>query len=172
MTYTAEHFRTAFRGHPAAVAIITAATPAGPVGLTASSVTSVSVAPPTLSFSVMKVEGSAQRILTAPSIAVNLLGPNHLRHAEAFARSGADRFTASEGWDELPTGEPFLPDAPAVFRARIIDTLAAGASRLVLAEVAAVELGSDQGRLVYHERTFHIFPSEVVQAGHLSVASQ
>ena len=41
-----EAFKDAFRAHPAGVAIITAKGSSGPVGLTASSVSSVSAEPP------------------------------------------------------------------------------------------------------------------------------
>ena len=157
MADTADRFRHAFRGHPAAVAIITATTPAGPVGLTASSVASVSAAPPALSFSVMKSDGSAGGLLEASSVAVNLLGPEHVALAEAFARSGDDRFKVAQEWGELASGEPSLLTAPAVLRARVTGTLASGSSRLVLAEVLAVDLGEERGRLLYQGRVFHPF---------------
>ena len=48
---TPESFKTAFRNHPAGVAVITANSPDGPVALTATSVVSVSAEPPVLIFS-------------------------------------------------------------------------------------------------------------------------
>jgi nucleoside-diphosphate-sugar epimerase len=103
---TAQSFKNAFREHPAGVAVITAITPEGPVGLTASSVASVAVDPPALSFSVTRATGSAGALLSADTYVVHLLGTQHIDVAEAFARSGAPRFTPEQGFTTLPTGEP------------------------------------------------------------------
>nr|WP_243752054.1 flavin reductase family protein [Leucobacter weissii] len=155
-------FKGAFRAHPAGVAIITADTPEGPVGLTASSVASVSVEPPALSFSVTKSGGSAGGVLRAPSFLVHLLGASQAPIAEAFATSGADRFTPEQGWSFLPSGEPHLVSAPVALRARPIEIVSVGPSRLVLAEVLSVHPGPEEDRLLYQNRRFHVLP--LVQA--------
>src|SRR5690606_6362781 len=72
-TTLAESFNTAFREHPAGIALITATTPAGPVGLTASSVASLGIDPVALSFSVTRTTGSAGGLLAAESYLVHLL---------------------------------------------------------------------------------------------------
>ncbi|GGM21520.1 flavin reductase family protein [Dactylosporangium sucinum] len=152
-TELAELFRTAFRGYPTGVAIITAHGPDGPVGLTASSVASVSVAPPALSFSVMD-SPSALVIAAASSVVVNLLGAAHAGLASDFARNGAPRFTAGQGWITLPTGEPGLAGAPAALRCVPLHRVAVGASTLVVAQVTDVVPGPDGPALIHHERRF------------------
>ena len=151
-------FTGAFRAHPAGVALITAATDAGPVGLTASSVSSVSIDPPTLSFSVTKSGGSAGGVLQADSFVVHLLAESHAPLALAFATSGAERFTDEQGWETLETGEPHLPTAPAAIRARVVEVLSIGSSRLILAEVLSVHRGPSAAPLVYQNRGFHALP--------------
>ncbi|WP_328468161.1 flavin reductase family protein [Actinoplanes sp. NBC_00393] len=153
-TQIGQLFRAAFRRYPTGVAIISAATPDGPAGLTVSSVASVSVAPPALSFSVLGSR-SARAILAAPSFVVNLLGPGHATLAHDFARPGRPRFTPGQGWDRLPTGEPVLAGAAASLRATPLHLLPVGESTVVVAEVVEVLLGPDRGRLVYHDREFH-----------------
>lgn len=146
-------FKAAFRGYPTGVAVICAAGPDGPVGLTASSVASVSLAPPALSFSVMD-SPSARVIAAAPSLVVHLLGTAHAGLALDFATPGRPRFTAAQGWDTLPTGEPVLRGAQAALRCVPLHRLPVGASTVVVAEVIGVELGAGGGRLIYHERRF------------------
>lgn len=155
MTDLTEGFKAAFRGHPAAVAIITAQTPEGPVGLTASSVASVSVAPPALSFSVTKSDGSAGGVLGADSFLVHLLGEEHAELAQSFAVSGSARFTADQGWGALATGEPHLAGAPVALRARAVQVVPSGSSRLVLAEIVEIHAGPERERLIYQDRRFH-----------------
>ncbi|MFI5845301.1 flavin reductase [Catenuloplanes sp. NPDC051500] len=146
-------FRDAFRGYPTGVALISAAGPDGPAGLTASSVASVSVAPPALSFSVMG-SPSARVIVDAPSFVVHLLGPSHAGIAAAFATAGAPRFTPEQGWDTLPTGEPLLAGAQAALRCRPLHLLPVGTSTVVVAEVLSVVLGDLGDRLIHFDRTF------------------
>ncbi|MCD5347401.1 flavin reductase family protein [Agromyces sp. H3Y2-19a] len=152
---TAEAFKAAFRVHPAGVALVSAATATGPVGLTASSVASVAADPPVLSFSVTRATGSAGALLGADSFVVHLLADHQVDLARAFARSGAPRFTPEQGWSRLPTGEPVLPEARAALRCRALQLVPVGSSTLVLAEVLEVHGGSDAPPLVYHDRRFH-----------------
>jgi flavin reductase (DIM6/NTAB) family NADH-FMN oxidoreductase RutF len=146
-------FRAAFRGYPTGVAIISVSSPDGPAGLTASSVASVSLAPPALSFSVMD-SPSAKLIAAADSLVVNLLGAGHADLAHDFARPGGPRFTPEQGWMTLPTGEPALRDAQAVLRCVPLHRVVVGASTVVVAEVTSVRAGAADGRLIYHQRLF------------------
>ncbi|MGK9149357.1 flavin reductase family protein [Plantibacter flavus] len=153
---TVDGFKAAFRDHPAGVALISAATDRGDVGLTASSVASVAVDPPMLSFSVTRATGSAGGLLGAGVVVVHLLADHHLDVARAFAKTGEPRFTPEQGWSRLETGEPYLPDARAILRARIAQTVPAGSSMLVIAEVLdVIPPGSESPALVYQNRNFH-----------------
>ncbi|GAA2610378.1 flavin reductase family protein [Paractinoplanes durhamensis] len=145
--------KAAFRRYPTGVAVVSAAGPDGPVGLTLSSVASVSVSPPALSFSVLGT-GSATILLAADSYVVHLLGPRHAGLAGDFARSGGPRFTPEQGWSTLPTGEPVLRDALDALVVRPLHRLPVGDSTLVVAEVVQVLHGPEDGALVHHARTF------------------
>ncbi|MRG60841.1 flavin reductase [Agromyces sp. CFH 90414] len=144
----------AFRMHPAGIALIAAATATGPVGLTASSVASVAVDPPVISFSVTRATGTAGALLATPTFAVNFLAVQHAELARVFARSGAPRFTPEQGWRRLPTGEPYLPDATAVLRCTAMERVPVGSSTLVLAQVLEVRLGADAPPLLFRDRRF------------------
>lgn len=149
-TAVGEQLKTAFRRYPTGVAIITAP---GPAGLTASSVASVSTDPPSLSFSVMN-SASARAILDAPSFVVNLLGPGSVTLAQVFAGRGGPRFTADQGWELLPTGEPVLTTASASLRGSPLHTVPVGTSTVVVAQIHDVLLGEAAGHLVHHNRTY------------------
>ncbi|MCI1019853.1 flavin reductase [Microbacterium sp. C5A9] len=155
-----EGLKAAFRAHPAGVAIITAMTPDGPVGLTASSVASVAVDPAAIVFSVTRATGSAGAILGAESFVVHLIDDAHSALAQSFAVSGAERFTPDQGWSSLPTGEPYLPAARVAMRAHPMTTVAVGSSTVVIAEVDEVILGRPGRPLVYVDRRFHSLPHD------------
>ncbi len=156
-TDLATEFKAAFREHPAGIALITAATPEGPVGLTASSVASVAVDPAALVFSVTRTTGSAGRILAADSFLVHLLDARHAPIAREFSVSGGERFTAAQGWRTLETGEPHLESVRVALRSRSIQQVPVGSSMLVVAEVVEI-LTEDPAPatqpMIYLDRTF------------------
>ncbi len=154
----AELFKDAFRNHPAGIAVITAQGTHGPVGLTASSVSSVSADPPVLAFSVSTASSSAAALVGADTLVVHLLGADQLGIARLFATRGADRFGGAVEWRTLPTGEPLLTDAPWALRCTILHRLPVGGSMILAAEVLSVEQEhADAGHapLVYHNRSYH-----------------
>ena len=155
-----EGLKAAFRTHPAGVAIITASSPDGPVGLTASSVASVAVDPAAIVFSVTRATGSAGAILAADTFVVHLIDDEHSALAQSFAVSGADRFTEDQGWGVLPTGEPYLAEARVAMRCHPMTTVAVGSSTVVIAEVDEVLLGRPGRPLVYVDRQFHALPHD------------
>lgn len=148
-------FRAAFRTHPAGVAIVTATCPEGAVGLTASSVASVAVDPPTLAFSVTGGR-SASHIAAAQTIVVHLVGVDQVELVRTFADPSAPRFTDSMDWEVLPTGEPLLREADWALRCEIIHRAPLGGSVLLAARVLEIRSNpSGSAPLVYHNREFH-----------------
>ncbi|WP_309073941.1 flavin reductase family protein [Paenarthrobacter sp.] len=148
-------FKAAFRDHPAGVSIVTATGPEGAVGLTASSVASVAVDPPTLAFSVTSGR-SASHIAAAQTIVVHLVGAEQLDLARTFADPSAPRFTDSMDWEVLPTGEPLLKEAVWALRCEIIHRAPLGGSVLLAARVLDIRSNpSGSAPLVYHDREFH-----------------
>jgi flavin reductase (DIM6/NTAB) family NADH-FMN oxidoreductase RutF len=151
---TPERYKAVFRRHPAGVAVITLRYNGRPVGFTATSVISVSAAPPFLAFSLASSSSSWPAISAARSLAVNFLSAEQGRISARFATSGIDRF-ADGGWRPLPTGEPVIDEAVSWVRGRIIERTPVGDSYLI--SVGAVDSGTraDAAPLVYHDRTYH-----------------
>lgn len=148
-------FRDAFRGHPAGLAVITAAGPAGPIGLTASSVSSVSADPPALVFS-LSGRTTAPLLAAAETVLVHLMDSGQADTVKTFATPGSARFTEDLDWEYLPTGEPMLRHSTWVLRCLITDRVLVGSSRVLVAEVLEVRAQADSvGPLVYHDRTYH-----------------
>ncbi|RAV31109.1 flavin reductase family protein [Corynebacterium heidelbergense] len=158
MPDTESLFRAAFRAHPAGVSIITATVDSQPFGLTASSVSSLSLDPIAVSFSLMKRTGSAGKLLAADTFLIHLLTAGQAAIAAAFARPDGPRFTPDQGWSTAETGEPLLPAARAVLRARTMNTIRSGPATLVAAEVLGVTLNQNADAhfdpLVYKNHRF------------------
>lgn len=170
-----EQFKEAFRGHPAGVAIITADSPEGPIGLTATSVCSVSLNPPALAFSLSALSSTAPALRAAKTVLVHMLDSRAVQVAQRFATTGIDRF-AGTAWEPLPTGEPLLLEAVSWFRGSIIDTVELNGSAVAVMEIiqaggrsdgesagpgdsdsddAETGLPESDAPLVYYNRSWH-----------------
>ena len=146
----AEPFRSLFRAHPAGVTVICADAGDGPAGFTATSLTSVSLDPPLVSFAIAATSSAWPTIRDAGSLTVNFLSAEQHTVATRFATSGIDRFGGPTLWSRLESGEPVLDDAPAFLRAVVTERIAAGDHHLVLALVVDADPGASHEPLVYH----------------------
>jgi len=178
-----DDFKAAFRQHPAGVSVITADDGSGPVGLTATSVFSVSAEPPLLVFSVSSLSSSAPTITASDTVVVHLLGSEQLHIAKLCATSGIDRFADTSIWDRLPTGEPYFTGNGVWIRGRIVNRMEAGTSTVIAVHALESSVSQPQAAeepvraepaaeapapavptfspsfdgapLVYHNRTWH-----------------
>ncbi|MFE7644822.1 flavin reductase family protein [Streptomyces phaeoluteigriseus] len=149
-----ELLRSVFRRHAAGVAVITAPGEGGPVGFTATSLTSVSAEPPMLSFGIGTGASSWPAVSAAGHVGVHILGDHQRELAATFARSGADRFGAPTSWREGPEGVPVLDDVLAWLVCRVVARVPAGDHRIVLAEVVLGDPAGAGRPLLYHQGRF------------------
>jgi flavin reductase (DIM6/NTAB) family NADH-FMN oxidoreductase RutF len=158
---SADTFKALFRGHPSGVAVITAHGDGGPVALTASSVSSVSVDPPLLIFSISALSSASPTIAAADPIGVHLLDADDLDLARLGATSGVDRFADRDAWAPLPTGEPVFRGVRAWVRCAVVSRMDAGDSTNIAAQGLQATIARDVApgeagnALVYHNRTWH-----------------
>ncbi|MEU9666229.1 flavin reductase family protein [Streptomyces bobili] len=146
--------RSVFRRHAAGVAVITAPGDGGPVGFTATSLTSVSAEPPMLSFGIGTGASSWPAVSAAGHVGVHILGDHQRELAATFARSGADRFGAPTSWRAGPEGVPVLDDVLAWLVCRVVARVPAGDHRIVLAEVVLGDPAGAGRPLLYHQGRF------------------
>ncbi len=135
---TAEQFRASMRHYPAGVTVVTLNSPNGPIGFTATSFASLSLAPPLVSFNIAHTSSSLTALLDAGSVVIHFLG-EHQRHiAQRFARTADERFTDRSLWTTLDTGEPVLHGTPIWLRATIHQLIPLGDHTLVVGLVTRV----------------------------------
>ena len=150
-----DDYKQVFRRHAAGVAVVTLRDGDRPVGFTATSVISVSAAPPLLAFSLASGSSWGGRPPGgAPTtVAVSFLAEGQEEISTRFATSGIDRFAAG-GWAALPTGEPVIEGAQAWVRGRVVQRTPVGDSYLV--SLRALDHGvTDANPLIYRDRVYH-----------------
>ncbi|MFW0796032.1 flavin reductase family protein [Gordonia sp. CPCC 205515] len=151
---------SAFRGHPGGVAVVTADAGSGPVAMTVTSVSSTSVDPPVMMFSVSDQSSSAPTLRAAQTVVVHLLDDTDLDVAKLAATSGIDRFADTSLWSRLPGGEPYFHRTRTWIRGAVTARAQAGAATVLV--VRALDMSSapsgvvdDRRPLVYHARSWH-----------------
>ncbi|WP_439496801.1 flavin reductase family protein [Bosea sp. (in: a-proteobacteria)] len=150
-------FRQAMAQVTSAVHVVTTRGPQGRAGLTATSVASVSDAPPTMLVCVDGISRTLATIEASGSFCINTLTGSDAELAEIFARrrgiEGEARF-ATAAWTTLATGAPVLAGALAAFDCRLIEVHRVATHRVLIGEVVAIG-GTGQGSgLIYRQRGF------------------
>ncbi|GII87445.1 flavin-dependent reductase [Sphaerisporangium siamense] len=152
-----QRFREALAVHAAGVVVVTARTGGVPVGLTATSFSSVSLNPPLVSFYVDQSSTTWPSLRQAESFAVNVLASDQAELASRFARRGVDRFAAPTSWRPGPRGVPLLDGVSAYLVCEPHSTAEIGDHVLVVGLVTRTEIGSPGRPLIYHQGRFGRF---------------
>lgn len=131
--------------------MVTADAGHGPVGFTATSLTSLSLSPPLVSFGIALTGSSWPTIERASSAVVNFLGAEQEPLARTFATSGIDRFAAPTDWGRLPEGEPVLDGVAGWLRLSIQQIVPAGDHRIVVGRVEDAAHDDARSPLLFHD---------------------
>lgn len=147
----ADRYLRLYRKLAAGVAVISAQGSDGPTGMTASSVTSLSLRPPLLLACLAVGSGTLSAIEGSGRFGVALLAEHQQDLARDFASPSAPRFAAHAHRHVL--GVPVLADPMAWAVCALTDTRTYGDHVVVVGEIAALE--TDSGRpLLWHSQSF------------------
>ncbi|KAB8195954.1 flavin reductase [Nonomuraea phyllanthi] len=153
----ADGFRRALAVHAAGVVIVTAQSGGIPVGLTATSFSSVSLEPPLVSFYVDRSSTTWPSLRAAGHFAVNVLACDQADLAARFARKDVDRFAEPTRWRPGPLGAPLLQDVSAHLVCLPYETADVGDHILVVGLVAEARVHGPGRPLLYHQGRFGRF---------------
>jgi flavin reductase (DIM6/NTAB) family NADH-FMN oxidoreductase RutF len=140
-----------YRKLAAGVTVVTAAGESGPVGATASAVTSVSLRPPLLLACLSTGSRTLAAIRARRVFAVHLLAEEQRHIATAFAEKTENRF-ADQEWRTF-LDAPVLTATPAWAVCRVADTRRYGDHALVVGHLIAAHAGPGNP-LVWHDSDY------------------
>lgn len=147
--------RRAFRQVPAAPAVITTTHRNRPVGLTVTSLRSLSADPALLAFSLTRTVSTWPALADAQQVLVHLLDGRQQHLAERFATSGIDRFADPVRHTVDEHGLPLLEGPSTVLRAEIVARHGFGDADLFVGAVVDVRDDAQTGpAFVYHDGGF------------------
>lgn len=123
------------------------------VGVTASSLTSVSLEPALLLVSLSDRLQSLPVFEQAGAFAINVLGRSHAGIARQFATSLSDKWR-DIGYSTGHTGLPVLDDASAVFECATARIVPAGDHHLFIGRIVRVAMSDVDDPLIFHRGRF------------------
>ena len=161
-TVGADEFRTAMRRLAAGVSIISAPSPKGPLGITATAVTSLTAEPPSLLCCVNKNLLVGDAIRSMGRYAVNVLGQEHCTLARRFAGMdgvrGVEKFAAGN-WEYSSGGIPRLADSLVSFTCDVDRVVAASTHDILIGVITDIRIGNQGDPLIYCDGSFSGLPA-------------
>jgi flavin reductase (DIM6/NTAB) family NADH-FMN oxidoreductase RutF len=149
--FTERELRDALGCFATGVTVATTVGARGPVGLTVSAFTAVSLDPPLLLVCLDKRCGALPAFEAAEAFAVNVLAADQQGLAAHYACRGSERFTEA-GWTLSPRDLPVLDQALAVFECRRHAVHDGGDHRIFLGRVEAIRRAPADPLLVFQGR--------------------
>lgn len=141
--------REVFGAFPTGVTALAATVGGAPVGMAASSFTTVSLEPPLVSVCVARTSTTWPVLRTAARIGVSVLGADHEEASRRLAIRDGDRF-AGLAWRTTDGGAILLDDSAAWFECGIEREIEAGDHTIVLLRVHDLEQRQEVRPLVFH----------------------
>jgi flavin reductase (DIM6/NTAB) family NADH-FMN oxidoreductase RutF len=152
-----ENFRSAMRHLASGVSVITTGQGEERTGLTATSVSSLSMEPPSLVVCINRTSITLKAMRKTRVFGVSVLAGRHRAVADRFAGrsnvSGAARYQGSE-WLTLVTGAPLLVDALAAIDCTIETIMEWSTHAVVIGRVEAIHQPGGAQALIYWRRTY------------------
>lgn len=147
-------------GFPSGVTIVTSVADDGkPIGMTCTSMCSVSLRPPILLVCLRDASPTLAAVLCAGSFSLNLLDRDAQPIAALFASGMRDRFSRVLWRQPLASSGPHLfRDACAVADCQVVDTKAVGDHMVVFGRVERITPLTDMPPLLYGRRQYAAWP--------------
>ena len=146
--------RRAFGMFPSGVAAVCARIDRVPVGMAASSFTSVSVDPPLVSVCVQNTSSTWPLLRERPRLGLSVLAESHEGGVMQLASKEGDRFAGIE-WDAGPHESILVRGSSAWMEVSLFEEVAAGDHSIALLEVHSLDTSEHTPPLIFHASRFH-----------------
>ena len=150
-------FRDSVGRYASGITIIGGLVGDDPAGFTCQSFSSVSLAPPLVSFCVMRSSTSWPRIRAAGRFSVNVLAEGQQQISQGFARSGGPKWAGID-WSLSPAGNPLIENSLMWLDCEVFAEHEAGDHHIVIGELKHIS-GADWHEggapLLYFRGAYH-----------------
>ncbi|MFF3372208.1 flavin reductase family protein [Streptomyces sp. NPDC002680] len=145
--------RQAYGCFPSGVTAVCALLDGAPVGMAASSFTSVSLSPPLVSLCVQHSSRTWPKLSGCPRLGVSVLAADHDVACLNLSRKEGDRFAGVE-WEPTGEGAVFVHGATAWLECSVEAEIPAGDHAIVLLRIHALRAEPETTPLIFHASRF------------------
>lgn len=145
--------RHVFGAYPSGVAALAALVNGVPLGIAASTFTSVSLDPPLVSVCVAHTSTTWPTLRTAPRLGISILAADQERAGRQLGGNHADRF-AELSWNATRDGAVLLDGASGWIETSIEQQVRAGDHDIIVLRVHDLDADHDVSPLVFHASRF------------------
>ncbi|MFB6552746.1 MULTISPECIES: flavin reductase family protein [unclassified Streptomyces] len=149
----ATQLRQAFGCFPSGVTALCAYRDGEPVGLAASSFTSVSMEPPLVSVCIQHTSSTWPKLRDLPRLGLSVLAEDQDEICARLASKAGDRFAGVE-WFASADGSVFVDGATLWLDCTIREEVTCGDHDIVLLEISGLSVAPDASPLVFHGSRF------------------
>lgn len=149
----ADRVRRVHRSYATGVAVVTTAVDGQPYGLAVNAFSSVSLDPPLVLVCVSTTAQTHEHLLRGEHVGINFLAHDQVDTANAFARSGGDKF-ATVAWRPGESGVPILDGVAAHLEFRIQQRVEAGTHTIFIGAVLDADAPARPPLVYYDGRYF------------------
>ncbi len=154
LEFDASLLRKTFGAFPSGVTAVCGLVDGEPVGMAASSFTSVSLDPPMVLVCVAKTSSTWPLLQQASRLGVSVLSADHGVACRQLASKDGERFAGVE-WTATDTGAVMISGVPAWLECSLVEEVPAGDHWVVLLRIEALDFVQDVAPLVFHASKFH-----------------
>lgn len=148
-----EQLRAAYGCFPSGVTAICALVDGVPVGMAASSFTSVSMEPPLVSVCVQDTSTTWPQLQGRPTLGISVLAETQIAACIQLSRKTGNRFQ-DLGWTSSPAGGVFIDGAAAWLECSLHEEVIAGDHAIALLRIHELDARPARLPLVFHGSTF------------------
>ncbi len=148
-----QELRRAFGCFPSGVTAVCAMVEGQPVGMAASSFTSVSLDPPLVSVCVARTSTTWPVLARACRLGVSVLSDAHSQVAQALSAKGVDRF-ADIDWELAEQGAIVVHGSTLWLSCSVHDSFAAGDHDVILLRIVGLQSYPEVAPMVFHGSAF------------------
>ena len=147
------HLRRAFACFPTGVTAICALVDGQPVGMAASSFTSVSLEPPLVSVCMQNSSNTWRKLASVSRLGVSYLSVGQEICSRQLAARTGDRFSGID-WQASTSGAVFIAGASVWLECSINQRIPAGDHEIVLLQIETLRIQPDVSPLVFHSSRY------------------
>ncbi|GAA3310536.1 flavin reductase family protein [Streptomyces cinereospinus] len=148
-----DQLRRAFGCFPSGVTAVCARSDGEPVGIAASSFTSVSMRPPLVSVCIQHTSTTWPKLRAQPRLGLSVLAEGQDGICARLASKGGDRFAGTD-WFASDDGSVFVHGATLWLDCTIHDEVTCGDHDIVLLRIHGLSAAPDTSPLVFHASRF------------------